>query len=574
METKSTFRRLLGYAYRYKLTYLILGITMIVGVSLDLVIAWYLNQITNAAVGANSSAWPFLIGAGAVILVFTVINGYVDIYFKTRVSSKIRNDIRLGTLEKLLCLPAEYYRKNHSGELLSRLTSDNQAIGQACSETLITLIRNPLLALLSFIYLLTLNWKLALICIFIGPVTMLIGGLFGKMLRRNSNELQNAIAEMTSRIQEIIGSSFVFKSFGLEGKLLQIFRGKSNEVSRVEIHGGKIVASVTGAATGIGILAFIVTFITGGYFVARGDMAVGGLIAFIQLMNHLTWPFTGLASLWGDLQQAIGAADRIFKVLDEKAEYHSIPESLESKPGFQSMELRQITFGYDRDRPVLHEISLTVEAGRTIAIVGPSGGGKSTLFGLLLGLSRPQQGEIFMNGREVRDMELHELRNYFSVVPQENCLYSGTIRDNIADGKRGATEEEIIRAAADANAIEFIRQLPEGLETEVGEGGSNLSVGQRQRIAIARALLRNAPVLLLDEATSSLDNESERLVQEALSRLKSERTVIVIAHRLSTIRQADQIFVMDQGRVIDQGTHEELMASGGLYEKLHHGLAV
>ncbi|WP_410772166.1 ABC transporter ATP-binding protein [Fontibacillus sp. BL9] len=574
METKSTFWRLLGYAGRYKSTYLILGVTMIVGVGLDLAIAWYLNQITNAAVGANPSAWPFLIGTGAAILVFTVINSYVDIYFKTRVSSKIRNDIRLGTLEKLLCLPAEYYRKNHSGELLSRLTSDNQAIGQACSETLITLIRNPLLALLSFFYLLTLNWKLALICIFIGPVTMLIGGLFGKMLRRNSNELQNGIAEMTSRIQEIIGSSFVFKSFGLEKQLLQRFRTKSDTVSQIEIQGGKMVATVTGAATGIGISAFIVTFIIGGYFVSRGDMAVGGLIAFIQLMNHLTWPFTGLASLWGDLQQAIGAADRIFKVMDEQAEYRSIPEPLDSKPGFQSMELRQITFGYDMDRPVLHEISMTVGVGKTIAIVGPSGGGKSTLFGLLLGLSRPQQGEIFMNGKGARDMELNELRNYFSVVPQENCLYSGTIRDNIMDGKRDATEEEVIKAVRDANAIDFIRQLPEGLETEVGEGGSNLSVGQRQRIAIARALLRNAPVLLLDEATSSLDNESERLVQEALSRLKSERTVIVIAHRLSTIRQADHIYVMDQGRVIDQGTHEELIASGGLYEKLHHGLAV
>lgn len=572
MESKGTFRRLLGYTRPYKSVYLILLITMIAGVTLDLSIAWYLNRITNAAVEADSSAWPSLIGTGVLILVLTVINGYADTYYKARVSSSIRNDIRLGTLKKLLCLPGEFYQSHHSGELLTRLTSDNQAIGQACSDTLISLIRNPLMALLSFIYLLTINWKLALICIFIGPVTLIIGGLFGNMLRKNSNELQHRIAGMTSQIQETLGSSMVFKSFGLEKKLFQRFQMKSNEVSETEIRGGRIQATVNGAATAIGILAFIITFIVGGYFVSQGMMAIGGLIAFIQLMNHLTWPFTGIAALWGELQQAIGAADRIFKVLDEKEEYPSIPEQTGTQSDFQSLELREISFGYDPDQPILKEISIDVEAGKTTAIVGPSGSGKSTLFNLLLGLSQPQEGKIMINGEEIQATNLNRLRSFFSLIPQENFLYSGTIRDNIADGKADATEEELIRAATDANAIDFIRQMPDGFDTEVGEGGSRLSVGQRQRISIARALLRDAPILLMDEATASLDNESERLVQEAMERLKSKRTVIAIAHRLFTIRNADQILVMDNGTVTDRGTHEELIMSEGRYRQLYSGV--
>ncbi|MFU1798498.1 ABC transporter ATP-binding protein [Paenibacillus azoreducens] len=569
MKPKSTIERLLGYCLHYKSSYIVLTLTMLLGIGLELGVAWYLNQVTNVAVSNGRVAWKSLVLTGLIILLLNAVNSYVDTYFKTRVSSRIRNRIRMDTLRKLLCLPESQYNQNHSGELLSRITSDNQAIGQVCTDTMISLIRNPLLAILAFLYLLTIHWQLALICVLVGPMTILVGGLFGKALRNNSQQLQTGVGNMTSLLQEILGSSVIFKTFGLEKKLFGKFTAVSAEISQLEIKGGRIHASLAATATAVGFLSFIITFVLGAVFVSNGSMAIGGLIAFIQLMNHLTWPFTGMAALWGDLQQALGAADRIFRLMDEQPEYAALPVQTVNEESVQ-LEANGLTFAYNDGQNVLEHISFSVKPGEVIAIVGPSGGGKSTIFKLLLGLFRPNQGEIRINGVDTSSMRLEDLRSYFALVPQETRLYSGTVRDNIASGNPNATGEEIEAAAKAANAWNFIMELPKGFETEIGEGGAYLSGGQKQRISIARALLRNAPILLLDEATAALDSESERLVQEALEQLMIGRTTIVIAHRLSTIRNADQIIVLDHGKISDRGSHEELLQSGGLYQKLVH----
>jgi ATP-binding cassette, subfamily B, bacterial len=570
MNQGKTLWRLTGYCLRHKTIYAFLFMTMFVGISLNLGTAWYLNKITDAAVAQKQTHWLPLIVIGLIILVGTVVNVFLDTYLKSKVSSQIRRNIRIDTLKKVLCLPVSHFNDHHSGELLTRMTNDNQAIGKACSDTMLSLIRNPILALSSFIYLLTINWRLAFICALVGPMTLLVGGVFGKVLRHNSQQLQHRVGTLTSVLQEILGSSHIFKPFGLEKKLLQIFTKNSDDVSRFEIRGGRIQASLSAAANAVGLLSFIVTFIVGAYFAASGSMTVGGLIAFIQLMNHLTWPFTGLASSWGELQQALGAADRIFKTMDERTEFPDIPNH-KVNHDFNTLKVDGLSFGYDSSRSILNNVSLHVEAGQKIALVGPSGGGKTTIFNILLGLMEPGGGEIRINEKNIRDMKLQELRGYFSFVPQESFMYSGTIRENIACGRLDASEKEIVAAAGDANALGFILELPEGLDTHIGEGGVRLSGGQKQRISIARALLRNAPVLLLDEATAALDNESERLVQKALERLMAGKTTFIIAHRLSTVQRADQIIVIENGRVAEKGRHEELLQSGGLYHTLYNG---
>lgn len=508
-----------------------------------------------------------LITVGVGILLLSVTVNYFDSYLKSKVSISIRNDLRTMTFHHLLRLPSSSYDNSHSGELVSHLTSDNQAIGQALGNTLMMLIRSPMMAFFSFLYLLNIYWPLAVICGFIGPLNLLVGKVFGKAIRENSKRVQELIAKSTGFLQDVLSGSTVVKTFALERNFYGKYQNFSQQILLREMKGGKISATMQATSNGIGVLSFIVAFVLGAYFVINEKMTIGGLIAFIQLLNHVTWPFTGLAGLWGNMQHALGAADRIFEGLKKTVEYATFPNENKRKQTFTNLELRNVGFAYG-NKEVIHHLDLKVESGKTVAIVGPSGAGKTTLFKLLLGLYKPTQGSIIINGRNTGLMELDELRSYFSIVPQETYLFAGSVRDNIADGKPNATMEEITRAAKFANAYEFITGLPEGFATEVGERGMKLSGGQKQRIAISRALLRDAPVLLLDEATAALDNESEKLIQDAMDNLIEGRTSFVIAHRLSTVQRADSIIVMDQGRIVESGTHEELLSYNGLYRRL------
>ncbi|WP_018757325.1 ABC transporter ATP-binding protein [Paenibacillus terrigena] len=571
MNKQSTFFRLLKYMRRYKLLYVCLIITMVVGTFLELFTAWFLSFITNAAVKGEVEAWPSLILLAVGMLFFIALNTYADTYFKQKASLKVRNDIRLDTLDHALRLPQSYYDKNHSGELLARFTSDNQAVGEASGNTIMGLIRNPLLALCAFIYLLNINWPLALISISIGPLMILVGKLFGEAMRKKSIILQESVGSATSFLQDVLGASVLYKIFGLEKKISKQYQQYSAKISEIERSQGKIQGSASATSGSIATLSFMIAILVAGFFVAKGNLEVGAMIAFIQLMNYLVQPFSQLPGLWSSMQQALAGAERIFQIIDAPKEYEELPDQGRAK-FFGRLTVSSVGFSYTNSEEdmILSNVHFDVKAGQTIAIVGASGGGKSTLFKLLLGLYSPTNGLIEIDGRSQQSMGLREYRDYFSLVPQETILFTGTIRDNILDGNMAADEASVIAAAKKANAYDFIMKLSEGFDTEIGERGSRLSGGQKQRIAIARAILRDAPILLLDEATAALDNESEKIVQDALAKLMVGRTTLVIAHRLTTVQNADLIVVMENGNLVEQGTHNELILAGGRYHSLYY----
>ncbi|MWV47401.1 ATP-binding cassette domain-containing protein [Paenibacillus sp. HJL G12] len=571
MNRQSSFIRLLKYMRRYKLLYVCLIITMVAGTFLELSVAWFLSLITNAAVKGEVEAWSNLILIAVGILFFIALNSYVDTYFKQKASLKVRNDIRLDTLDHVLRLPQSYYDKNHSGELLARFTSDNQAVGEASGNIIMGLLKNPLLALCAFIYLLNINWPLALISISIGPLMILVGKLFGEAMRKKSIILQEAMGSATSFLQDVLSASVLYKIFGLEKKISKQYQQYSTTISEIERSQGKVQGSANAISGSIANLSFIIAILVAGYFVAKGNLEVGAMLAFIQLMNYLVQPFSILPALWSNMQQALAGAERIFQIIDAPKEYETLPEQGRAK-SFRSLTISNVGFSYSNSKEdlVLRNVHFHVKAGQTIAIVGGSGGGKSTLFKLLLGLYSPTSGRIEIDNRSGESMALREYRDYFSLVPQETILFTGTIRDNILDGNLEADEASVIAAAKKANAYDFIMKLSEGFDTAIGERGSRLSGGQKQRIAIARAILRDAPILLLDEATAALDNESEKIVQDALAKLMVGKTTLVIAHRLTTVQNADLILVMENGNLVEQGTHNELLLAGGRYHSLYY----
>ncbi|WP_458123900.1 ABC transporter ATP-binding protein [Paenibacillus sp. Z3-2] len=559
-----------AYLKQYWYLYVPLALTMLVGIALNLSFAWFISRITDAAILQDSSQLMFMIYAGCIILAVLGFNAYADTYLKAKVASMIRNDLKKKTMSTLLQLKQSFYDKNHSGQLVTRLTNDNSMVGDALGNTLIELIKNPLLAIFSFIYLVSINWKLAIICLLISPLTLAVAIVFGRAMRRLSNDLQNQNGQTSSFLQDVLGSSIIFKTFALENTFHKKFVKQAETIFKLELKNGRMRGALDSTTQVVANIAFLVAFILGAYFVSQGDMTIGSLLAFTQLMNYLIMPFIAFSGIWGYFQYAMGAADRISEILDGSPEQSSAPQDAKSvHSSFNNLKIHQVHFEYDNES-VIQDLSFNINRGEFVAIVGPSGSGKSTLFKLLLNLYSTSKGTISVDGHSYENLSEEDIRRYFSMVPQEPYLFSGTILENIIYGNPNATEEEIVQVAIHANAYEFITNLTDGFQTEVGERGSNLSGGQKQRIAIARAFLRNAPILLLDEATASLDNESERLVQEALNRMMIGKTTLVIAHRLSTIQNADRILVMKDGRIVESGNHDELLKRQTHYFNLYN----
>ncbi len=544
---------------------------MVIEIVFELALAWFLHAITDAAVAGDLALVRARFVFGASVMLAGALMTYFGTYLQVSTSARVQQDLRRELYSHALRLPTRHYTKTHSGDLVSRLTNDINGIGGALGHNLVTIVQSPLVAIFAFLYLLQLNWQLAVLSGLIGPLTLLVARVFGRAMRANSAALHALLAKVNSFLTDSFTGHVVVRAFGLERALHRRYVEDTEDALRLELKGGKLRGGLNSCSHAIGSVAFIIALGVGASFVARGELTIGALIAFVQLLNRLTFPFSHLASVWAGIQSSLASAERLFALLDESPTYKELPEppKYDQRPLTRGVSLRGVRFAYNEGAEVIDGVTFDAAAGATTALVGPSGAGKSTLFQLILGLYPPDEGVIEIDGRPVTEMEPQELYGMIAVVPQETFLFGGTIRENIAYGRPGASEDEIVEAAKSAYAHDFICELPNGYDTEIGERGVRLSGGQRQRISIARALLKNAPLLLLDEATASLDTESEVAVQAALARLMEGRTTLVIAHRLSTIHRAEKIIVLDQGRVMESGAHRDLLARNGLYARLY-----
>ncbi len=481
-------------------------------------------------------------------------------------------NLRLALYGNLIKLPMSFFAQKRVGELNSRLSSDISQIQETLTTTIAEFLRQFILIIGGVIFLAVISIKLTLMMLSIVPLVAIAAVIFGRFIRKYSKKTQDTIAESQVIVEETLQGISNVKAFANEWYEMARYSTKIKEIVKIAIKGGQyrgyfasfIIFCLFGSI--VAVVWFGVTLII------SGEMKdVGQLISFVLYSIFVGASFGGIAELYAQIQKAIGATERVFELLDEtpekiNAEHFKNIEKIKGNVTFQN-----VAFSYPsrKEIQVLNDVSFSADFGQKIALVGPSGAGKSTISSLLLRFYDIDSGSILIDGKNIFDYDLEDLRGNMSIVPQDVILFGGSIRENIAYGKPDASETEIFEAAKQANALQFINGFPEKFETLVGERGIKLSGGQRQRIAIARALLKNPAILILDEATSSLDSESEKLVQEALEILMQGRTSIIIAHRLSTIRNADKILVLDKGKIIEQGTHKQLLdIENGLYKNL------
>lgn len=519
---------------------------------------------------APLEAWKMI---SILLVVFTVAKGiaeYLSTYLMARIGQLAVLRLRRDLYSHLLSQSATFFERHRTNYLVSRLVSSAAAIETAVTSTIRDMLRESftLIAFLSasFFY----SWRLTLSSLAIAPVIAVLTAKFGKALRNLARESLEGSKELTDTAQEALANQGIVKAYRAEKRESERFTDVAKRIVRANLRSASIAGASPPTIELIGILFVVLLLFIGQQEIMAGRMNTAQFITFLFFLFRSYDPMRKLSRLQNSMEQALAAAHHVWEVLDEHAEIKEKPDARELPPLKQEIELRNVSFGYaNESRSVLRDVSLKIRAGTMVALVGESGGGKSTLTKLLPRFHDPSSGAVLWDGTDIRDATVSSLRKHIALVTQETVLFNDTVRHNIAYGKPEATDREIEEAALIAFAHDFIRELPDGYDTIVGERGIFLSGGQRQRLAIARAILVNAPVLILDEATSALDAESERLVQRALANLVRDRTTLVIAHRLSTVRRADVIVVMEAGQIIEMGTHADLLAHDGQYRKLY-----
>ncbi len=507
-----------------------------------------------------------------VVLVVQSVCSYFRIYLFVHVAEKTLADLRQSTFNHLICLPMKFFQYRRVGELNSRISSDITLLQDALTSTLAEFLRQLIIIIGGISLLMITSFKLTLFMLAIVPVIMILTVFFGRYIRKLSKQAQSQVADSNTIVEETLQGIQSVKSFTNEFFEMARYRSKTLDIAHTGIKNGKLRGAFS-SFTILGLFGAMVAVIwRGAALLAAGELATGELFSFVIYSMFIGGTIGGMADVFARVQKFIGATEDLMEIFNEQEEpVEKIAHLSKDQILHGSICFDQVLFHYP-SRPemqVLSDVSVTIRPDTLVALVGPSGAGKSTFVSLLLRLYDPVSGRILFDEKDSQSIPLSALRGQMAIVPQDIFLFGGTIRENIAYGKPGATLDMIMDAAHKANAWEFITTFPEGLDTLVGERGTQLSGGQRQRIAIARAVLKDPKILILDEATSSLDSESERLVQDALEKLMKGRTSIVIAHRLSTIRQADHILVLDNGRIVEQGTHDQLLqVTDGLYRNL------
>ena len=564
-NAKALYLRLLRYAWRYKLAFALGIISLVIWSATNTGFLASIRQVIDDGFIKQSpdklTQLPLLLFG---LMTLRAVSGFIANFSMRWLGRHVVEDLRRDTFKRLMQLPVGFYDANSAGLIVSKLTFDAEQMSGACTKVVLTVVRDSFTALGILGYMLYLDWRLTLVFVLIAPLMALYIKKMTPKLRVAGKQVQQSVGEMTQAAEEAIAGQRIVKIFGATDYEFERFANVAAKNRRMQIRVGRLsgLSSMVVELLAAMALGLIVYY-------AIGRFSAGEFAAFVGALLMLIAPIKNLAAVNEDLQISLVAAQSVFGVMDTATEVNEGSKEITRAKG--EIEFKNVTLSYENaKRPALNNLSFNIQPGEKLALVGRSGGGKTTLVNLLPRFYELQQGFILLDGIDIRALDLKNLRSQFSLVSQDVILFNDTVFNNIAYGVlRNATEAEVIEAAKAAHAWEFIQQLPLGLQNEIGDRGVRLSGGQRQRIAIARAILKNAPILLLDEATSALDTESEQHVQAALDTLMLNRTSIVIAHRLSTIENADRILVMDQGEIVESGSHQELIALNGYYTKLY-----
>ncbi len=568
---KETLVKIFGLSKPYRPRFYTATAMVLVGSAIWLSVPLGLRELLDAVFEQGDNHLLNLLALGLMgLFVIQAFFSFVGNYHLEWVGERVITDLRKNVYDHLHKLGFRFFADRRLGEITSRLTNDVGSIRTALTDSLPQLLTITFSMIGSVSLMVVLNWRLSAVIFVTVPFITIATRYFGQKIRKLSKGVQDELANSTAVAEDALGAIRLVKAFVREDYEVSRY-SEAIEVLFKTARRKMVLTQFFWAGVGIMFMStLVVIFWYGGREVLAERLTAGDLVAFIIYALNISRSITQTSRLYTAVNTAAGASERIFELLDEAPEIEDDPNAIALKEVKGSIEFRDLSFGYEPDRLILKNISFKVEAGQTIALVGPSGAGKPTLLNLIPRFYEPVSGSIQVEGHDIQNLQVKSLREHISIVPQEVHLFGTSIKENIRYGKLDATDAEIEAAAKDANALEFIHQLPDKFDAMIGEKGVKLSGGQRQRMSIARAILSNPEILLLDEATSSLDSESEAQVQEALDRLMKNRTTFVIAHRLSTVQHADRILVMDKGEIVEDGTHFELLEKNGLYSHLYN----
>ena len=569
---KSVVRRVLKYIKPYKGLLALAILSAIISVSLTL----YIPVLTGNAIdniidkgNVNFENVLQIIIYIAVGVAGVAIFQWTMTYFTNVISYKTVRDLRRDVFCKFNDVPLSYIDTHSHGDLISRVINDVDAVGDGLSQMFLQLFSGIVTILGTMVFMFIIDWRIALAVIILTPLSLFVAAFIGKMTHNRFARQQQLQGDISSYVEEYVGNQRIVKAFSYEDRAFENFEKYNQELYTVGFKAQFAGALANPSTRFVNAMVYAAVGIFGAITAIAGTLSVGQLSCFLTYANQYTKPFNEVTGVLTQLQTAIAAAGRVFDVLDAEDEPEDKPDSIKVENCKGNVKIENVNFSYVKDKPLITNFSLDVKSGSHIAIVGPTGCGKTTFINLLMRFYDTDSGKISVDGVDIKDMERDELRKLYGMVLQDSWLFCGTIMENLKYGNPNATDEEVIEAAKAAYAHSFIRRMPDGYDTMISEGGGNLSQGQKQLLCIARAMLSNPTMLILDEATSSIDTLTEIRVQKAFAKIMQGRTSFVVAHRLSTIKESDVILVMRDGNIIEQGTHDELLAKGGSYKKLY-----